>query len=139
MQSGKQFNALAAAALFALATGGATEAIAVCKECGTVVEVKTIKKEGEGSGAGAVVGGIVGGVLGHQVGSGRGNTVATVAGAAGGAYVGNEVEKNKKSTTTYQVVVKMEEGNTRTFTYAGPTSYKVGDKVKVQDKKLVRQ
>jgi len=74
-----------------------------------------------------------------QVGSGRGKDVATVAGAAGGAYVGHQVEKNQKSTTTYQVVVKMEEGNTRTFTYANPASYRVGDKVKIVDKKLVRQ
>ena len=139
MQSGKQISALAAAALFALATGCATEAIAQCKGCGTVVDVKTIKKEGEGSGVGAVLGGVAGGVLGHQVGSGRGKDVATVAGAAGGAYAGHQIEKNQKSTTSYEVVVKMEEGNTRTFTYPGPTSYKVGDKVKVQDKKLVRQ
>jgi uncharacterized protein YcfJ len=101
--------------------------------------VKTIKKEGEGSGLGMVLGGVAGGVLGHQVGSGRGKDVATVAGAAGGAYVGHQVEKNQKSTTSYQVVVKMDEGNTRTFSYAGQPSYQVGDKVKVVEKKLVRQ
>jgi uncharacterized protein YcfJ len=139
MQSGKRFYGIAAAAIFALSTGFATDALAACKECGTVVDMKTIKKEGEGSGVGAVLGGVAGGVLGHQVGSGRGKDVATVAGAAGGAYVGHQVEKNQKSTTTYQVVVKMEEGNTRTFTYANPTSYRVGDKVKIVDKKLVRQ
>ena len=48
-----------------------------CPECGTVTDVKTVKKEGEGSGLGAVAGGVVGGVLGHQIGSGRGNTAAT--------------------------------------------------------------
>jgi uncharacterized protein YcfJ len=32
--------------------------------------------------------------LGHQIGGGRGKTVATVAGAAGGAYVGNQVQKS---------------------------------------------
>ena len=124
---------------FAIATFTAWTAWAACKDCGTVTDVKTVKKQGEGSGAGAVIGGVAGGVLGHQVGSGRGKDVATVAGAAGGAYVGHQVEKNQKSTTTYQVVVKMDEGNTRTFTYANPTSYKVGDKVKILDKKLVRQ
>jgi outer membrane lipoprotein SlyB len=128
-------------ALFALATAfsPATFALFGCKDCGTVVDVKTLKAKGEGSGVGAVIGGVVGGVLGHQVGSGRGKDVATVAGAVGGAYVGNEVEKNKKSTTSYQVVVKLEDGNTRTFTYSNPTSYKAGDKVKIVDKRLVRQ
>ena len=121
------------------ALGATSYAIAVCKECGSVVELKTVKKEGEGSGTGAVLGGVVGGVLGHQIGSGRGNTVATVAGAAGGAYAGHQIEKNQKSTTQYQVYVKMEEGNTRMFYYSNPTAFQVGDKVKVVDKKLVRQ
>ena len=126
-------------ALFALAAAFAPATFAACYDCGTVVDVRTIKTKGEGSGVGAVIGGVAGGVLGHQVGSGRGKDVATVAGAVGGAYVGNEVEKNKKSTTTYQVVVKLEDGNTRTFIYSNPTSYQVGDKVKIADKRLVRR
>jgi uncharacterized protein YcfJ len=125
-----------AAAAFALATANA---LALCNECGTVTDVKTVKKQGEGSGAGAVIGGIAGGVLGHQIGSGRGKDVATVAGAAGGAYAGHEIEKSKKSTTTYVVHVKLEDGTNRTFNYSQPTSYKVGDRVKILDKKLVRQ
>ena len=114
-----------------------TSAFAVCNECGTVTDVRTVKKEGEGTGTGAVLGGIVGGVVGHQIGSGRGNTVATVAGAAGGAYAGHQIEKNKNATTTYVVSVKMEDGNQRTFNFSNETSYKVGDKVKIVDKKLV--
>jgi len=126
-----------AAALAAFVAAPA--AFAACDNCGTVTDVKTIKKEGEGSGAGAVLGGIAGGVIGHQIGSGRGNTAATVAGAAGGAYAGHQIEKNQKSGTSYQVVVKLENGNTRYFNYSNPTSYKVGDKIKIVDKKLVKQ
>lgn len=43
---------------------------------------------------GTVVGGVAGGLLGSAIGSGTGRTVATIAGAAGGAYVGNKVQKN---------------------------------------------
>lgn len=52
--------------------------------------------------AGTVIGGVLGGVLGHQVGGGTGKKVATVAGAAGGAYAGNQIQKNMqdKDTTT---------------------------------------
>jgi len=121
----------------ALVCGG--EALAACNECGTVVDVRTVTKQGEASGGGAVVGGILGGVLGHQIGSGRGNTAATVVGAAGGAYAGHQVEKNAKTETKYQVVIKMEAGNERYFTFSNPTNYQVGDKVKIVDKKLVRQ
>ena len=138
MNTGKLSIAVSGA-LFAAATAFAPAASAVCNECGAVTEVRTVKKEGEGSGLGMVIGGVAGGVLGHQVGSGRGKDVATVAGAAGGAYVGNQVEKNQKSSTTYVVHVKMEDGSNRTFNYSSPTSYKAGDKVKVIDKKLVRR
>jgi uncharacterized protein YcfJ len=40
---------------------------------------------------GAIVGGVLGGILGHQIGGGRGQDVATVAGALGGAAVGSNV------------------------------------------------
>jgi uncharacterized protein YcfJ len=40
---------------------------------------------------GAVIGAVIGGVLGHQVGSGRGNTAATVGGAVAGGAVGSQV------------------------------------------------
>jgi uncharacterized protein YcfJ len=43
--------------------------------------------------AGTVIGGMVGGVIGHQFGNGTGRTLATVAGAGGGAYAGNQVQK----------------------------------------------
>jgi outer membrane lipoprotein SlyB len=128
-----------AAAAFAAAMAFAPAAQAKCDNCGTVTDVKTIKKEGEGSGVGAVAGGVIGGVLGHQVGSGRGNTAATIVGAGAGAYAGHQVEKSQKSTTTYQVVVKMEDGKSRTFNFSKETSYRAGDKVKVVDGKLTRQ
>ncbi len=117
----------------------AAPAFGACDYCGTVTNVHTVTKEGEASGGGAVVGGIVGGVLGHQIGSGRGNTAATVAGAAGGAYAGHQIEKNKNKVTQYVVEVQLEGGNTRTFYYSQPTAYKIGDKIKIVDKKLVRQ
>ncbi len=124
------------AAAFAAAVS--LQATAACNDCGTVTDVRTIRKQGEGSGAGAVIGGVAGGVLGHQIGSGRGNTVATVAGAGAGAYAGHQIEKNSKSTTSHQVVVKLEDGKTRTFSYANPTSYKVGDRIRIVDGKLTR-
>ncbi len=41
------------------------------------------------------VGAVIGGVLGNQIGSGDGKTLATIAGAIGGGYIGNEVAKRK--------------------------------------------
>ena len=42
---------------------------------------------------GAIVGAVIGGVLGHQVGSGRGNDVATAAGAVAGGAIGANVNR----------------------------------------------
>lgn len=122
---------------FALALS-ANNAFAKCDNCGSVTGMKTVQIKGEGTGLGAVAGGVLGGVLGHQVGGGRGRDVATVAGAAGGAYAGHQVEKNSKSKTQYQVIVKLETGESRTFTYNSGTSYKVGDKIKIVNNKLTR-
>lgn len=134
-----RIHAVLAASLLAGAFAIAPDALAACKDCGTVTDVKTIKKEGEGSGLGAVAGGVLGGVLGHQVGSGRGNTAATIVGAGAGAYAGHQVEKNQKSSTSHRVVVKMDDGKTRSFDFRQATSYRIGDKVKVVDGKLTRQ
>jgi uncharacterized protein YcfJ len=127
---------LLAATIAAFATTLAPAAHAACRDCGTVVDLKKVERSGEASGAGMVLGGIAGGVLGHQIGSGRGNTAATVAGAAGGAYAGNQIEKNRNKKVSYQVIVEMEGGSTRTFTFQQPTSFHMGDKVKIVDRKL---
>ncbi|OOG64826.1 hypothetical protein B0E46_05350 [Rhodanobacter sp. B04] len=42
--------------------------------------------------AGTAIGAVAGGLLGHMVGGGKGNTLATVAGAVGGGYAGNRIE-----------------------------------------------
>jgi uncharacterized protein YcfJ len=39
---------------------------------------------------------VVGGLLGNQVGSGNGRKLATIAGAVGGGYVGNEIAKRNQ-------------------------------------------
>lgn len=59
---------------------------------------------------GAVAGGVLGGVLGHQVGGGKGKTVATVGGAVLGTLAGQNIgsKYNTPGTTTYQTVRKCE-------------------------------
>lgn len=108
-----------------------------CQNCGRVTSVRTVNVKGQGSGAGAVTGGIVGGVVGHQFGGGSGRTAMTVLGAAGGAYAGNEIEKNAKSRTVYKISVRMDYGETRTFTLNGQPGFGEGDRVRVVNGKPV--
>ncbi len=42
------------------------------------------------------VGAVVGGLLGSKIGGGNGRTLATIAGAVGGGYVGNEIAKQNQ-------------------------------------------
>ena len=87
---------------------------------------------------GLIAGGLLGGLLGHQVGQGRGNTAATVIGAAGGAYAGNQVERNAKKTVQYDVTVRMDDGSVRTITYDIEPGFRAGDKVRFVDGRLTR-
>jgi outer membrane lipoprotein SlyB len=104
---------------------------AKCADCGVIQSVREIDTKGEGSGLGVVGGAVAGGVLGHQVGKGDGNTVATVIGAVGGAVAGNEIEKRVKSTKSFEITVRFDDGSTRVITEANATSWRSGDKVKV--------
>ena len=106
---------------------------AKCTDCGVVQSVWFTEEKGKTSGVGLVAGGVLGGVLGHQIGGGTGKTVATVAGAAGGAYVGNKVEQNKNTKGKWNVSIKMDGGQQRTFVYSSEPTVHQGDRVKLID------
>jgi outer membrane lipoprotein SlyB len=115
----------------------------VCADCGTVEAVTAVQRQGEVNGVavgnttvglGTVAGGVIGGLLGNQVGGGNGKTAMTVLGAAGGAFAGNQVEKNMKKVTVYQVRVRMNDGSTRNVEVS--SSIPVGSRVIVEGNNL---
>jgi uncharacterized protein YcfJ len=57
------------------------------------------QEQGKVNVTGAVVGAVIGGILGHQVGSGRGNDVATIGGAVAGGAVGSQVGRTQQAQT----------------------------------------
>jgi outer membrane lipoprotein SlyB len=105
----------------------------VCSDCGVVESIRYVEQQGQASGVGAVAGGVLGGVLGHQIGSGRGNTVATIAGAGAGAYAGHQVEKNHNRKSYWTVALRMDDGRTRSFTYAAKPAVHEGERAKLID------
>ncbi len=105
-----------------------------CATCGTIESVRPVTRKGDASGVGAVAGGVVGAVLGNQVGGGSGRTAATVVGAIGGGFAGNEIEKRTNSTTVYEVRVKMDDGSVRTLEQA--QAPQTGARVSVEGKTL---
>lgn len=86
---------------------------------------------------GTLAGAVIGGVIGHQFGGGRGKDVATVAGAAGGAMAGREIEKRARATTSYDITVSMETGGTRVVSVVDPAGLSVGSRVRVDGSNLI--
>jgi len=92
-----------------------------------------------GIGAGTIIGGVVGGVVGSQVGGGTGKTIATVAGVAGGALIGHEVDKNRQTNNlTYTVSVRLNNGDLQTIHLDGISDLRVGDRVRIENNQLYR-
>lgn len=84
--------------------------------------------------AGAILGAVIGGVLGNQVGGGSGKTAATVIGAAGGAYAGNEIEKrNQQQAEAYKFTIRMSDGTYQTLTQVSHADIRVGDRVRIDN------
>jgi uncharacterized protein YcfJ len=82
------------------------------KECWEDVERYSVRNHEPGRAGKALFGAIVGGVIGHQIGSGSGNDVATIAGSLIGASVaGNSHRGRGYSTSEYSRPVRRCETN----------------------------
>jgi hypothetical protein len=85
---------------------------AKCTECGVVESTREIDTRSKGSGLGALGGAVLGG--------GRSKDVATVAGAVGGAFAGNQIARQVKSTKSYDITVRLDDGSSRTISETNP-------------------
>jgi uncharacterized protein YcfJ len=90
------------------------------------------------SARGVVAGGTPRALLGHQVGSGTGKDLATIAGAVGGAYAGKKIEEKAKSHTVWTVAVQFEDGSQANFEFAQDPGFKAGDAVKKSGDSVAR-
>ncbi len=106
---------------------------------GTVQNITVSNNGGsQTSGGGAILGALVGGVVGNRFGGGTGKDLSTVAGAFGGAIVGNEIEKNKNQAgpTVYNVQVRFDDGGTANYQYGQINGISQGSRVKLVNGRL---
>ncbi len=115
----------------------ARQPITVCTSCGVISAITPVKTEGKGTAIGVIAGGLAGLIVGNQIGGGNGKTIAKVAGAAGGAYVGNKIEKKVRAETSYEVKIKLDDGNETTVTQEKEPTLAVGDAVRIVDGTVV--
>ena len=107
---------------------------------GTITRVELVRGERASGTLGTIAGGVVGGLAGNQVGGGTGRTIATVAGAVGGALIGRTIEQNTQQPGQdhYRVTVRLENGETRTFDYANQPNVREGERVRVEGDQVYR-
>ena len=85
------------------------------------------------AGVGAVIGGLAGGGIGTLIGAGTGRDVAIVAGAIGGALVGNEVQKkHDQPIAGQQIMVRTSSGVLVAVTQPAVPDLRIGQKVYIQ-------
>ncbi len=111
----------------------------LCPDCAKVTAITVAEKEGEGSALGVIAGGVAGALLGNQVGGGTGRDLATIAGAAGGAYAGRKIEQRVKSAKVWDVSVQYADGNKANFKFDHDPGLRVGDTVQRSGDSIVRR
>ncbi|PKO62061.1 MAG: hypothetical protein CVU24_05845 [Betaproteobacteria bacterium HGW-Betaproteobacteria-18] len=125
-------------AIAAMKPGKTPTQAAVCITCGKVTAVRVSEKAGDSNAAGLIAGGVAGAVLGHQVGGGLGKDLATIAGAAGGAYAGKKIQENMNTRKIWTVSVRYNDGSTAEFDYEKDPGFVTGDAVQKSGNGLVR-
>jgi len=104
-----------------------------------VVEAIDMYRDGGGApvGLGAILGGVAGGIKGQQFGGGRGKNEETIGGAIGGAAVGNEMQR-ANGRDRYRVVVRLDSGGTVALDQVGEGQLRVGDRVRIVNRRVYR-
>ena len=106
---------------------------------GVVSAIDTVYASQATTGSGALIGGVIGAVVGRQFGhGGHARAAGTMAGAAGGIIIGNEIERQQTGARAHvRVSVQLENGQLSTFNYANAGSLRVGDRVRIENNLLV--
>ena len=121
------------------ATNQPVAQVNACHNCGVVAAVHTIEQHPQTSGVGAVAGALIGGVIGNRFGAGNGRALSTAAGAVGGGFAGNAIEKHARKVISYHVHVRMDDGTYRNFPESHIGVYAVGERVRIDSNGVLVQ
>jgi len=128
--------ALAVAGTLVLGTTGCTSTPAFqvseqpAARIGTVESVVQDAVQNVNTTLGTIGGALLGGGLGSLIGGGTGQTVATVVGAVGGAYAGNQMAQ-RSQTIVWRITVRYDDGSLATIQQTTAPALRPGDRVRV--------
>lgn len=100
-------------------------------QMGVVESVRQVTIEGTESGIGTVSGAAIGGIAGSEIGDGKGQTIATILGAVGGAVAGHAIEQNVTTKPGLEITVKLDSGRMLAVTQEADEQFKPGERVRV--------
>jgi len=97
---------------------------------GTVISITQDTVQNVNTAVGGIGGALIGGGIGSLFGGGSGQTVATVIGAVGGAYLGNQAA-NRSHTFVWRIGVRYDDGSVATVQQTTAPALRIGDRVRV--------
>jgi outer membrane lipoprotein SlyB len=97
---------------------------------GTVISITQDTVQNVNSTVGGIGGALIGGGIGSLFGGGSGQTVATVIGAAGGAYAGSQAAQ-RSQTFVWRIGVRYDDGSVATVQQTTAPALRIGDRVRV--------
>ena len=135
MQSLRRLAAgFAATALLLLAGCNTPPAYQVSEQpmarVGTVESIQQDSVQNVPNAVGVIGGALVGGGLGSLIGGGTGKTVATIVGAVGGGFVGNQLA-DRDRTLVWRIGVRYDDGSYATIQQTQASGLRIGDRVRV--------
>jgi outer membrane lipoprotein SlyB len=99
---------------------------------GTVISITQDTVQNVNSAVGGIGGALIGGGIGSLFGGGSGQTVATVIGAAGGAYAGSQAAQ-RSQTFVWRIGVRYDDGTVATVQQTTAPALRIGDRVRVSN------
>jgi len=123
-------SASAAMALAGCNTPPAFQVDQPSSRVGTVESINQDSVQNVDSTVGAIGGALVGGGLGSLIGGGTGQVVATVVGAVGGGFAGNQLAQ-RSQTIVWRIGVRYDDGSFATVQQTSAPNLRIGDRVRV--------
>lgn len=100
-----------------------------CRQCGVIEAVRQVKVNAQR--AGVLASGANGPIVSSSFGRGDGRSATVPFDLPWGGYASQQAEKHVGVSTSYRVVVRMEDGSTRTVYQSSAPAFAVGEKVRV--------
>ena len=97
---------------------------------GTVESIQQDSVQKVNTAVGTIGGALIGGGLGSLIGGGTGKTVATVVGAVGGGFVGNQLAEKDRQ-LVWRIGVRYDDGSYATVQQTTAPGLRIGDRVRV--------